>query len=162
MPLSLGTSATARMAGSGGHSTCSPSPTPPKFQCRKQIARDSHIHGGVATCCPGKVVARRLWDPPVNSKPSVSSRSQGLPFPEVTKGKKGGSWKTFRANAALCFSQPLAALVALLQSTALETYCVPGTVLAWGCSHEGPDPSLSRGQSQSGQGPRQKTAQIMI
>lgn len=50
--------------------------------------------------------------------------------PQV-QGTQGVPGKLARC-LPLCFSQPLAALVALIQSTALRTYCVPSTVLALG------------------------------
>lgn len=100
------------------------------------LAQDPRIHRGIATCCPGEVMAP--LGPAHHLQTLIEQQVQGPAFPGghqrgfCVKRKKRNSRKTFLVSAVPPFSQSLATLVALIQSKTSRTYYVPGTVLALG------------------------------
>lgn len=101
------------------------------LQGQKQIAQDSYVHGGVATCMASQ-------GPSCHPQALIEQQVQGPAFPGGhqrgfwIRREKRSPWKTFLVTAVPLFSQPVATLVALTPSKTLMTYCVPGTVLALG------------------------------
>lgn len=100
------------------------------------LAQDPRIHRGIATCCPGEVIAP--LGPAHHLQTLIEQQVQGPAFPGghqrgfCVRRKKRNSRKTFLVSAVPPFSQSLATLVALIQSKTSRTYYVPGTVLALG------------------------------
>lgn len=100
------------------------------------LAQDPRIHRGIATCCPGEVMAP--LGPAHHLQILIEQQVQGPAFPGghqrgfCVRRKKRNSRKTFLVSAVPPFSQSLATLVALIQSKTSRTYYVPGTVLALG------------------------------
>lgn len=100
------------------------------------LAQDPRIHRGIATCCPGEVMAP--LGPAHHLQTLIEQQVQGPAFPGghqrgfCVRRKKRNSRKTFLVSAVPPFSQSLATLVALIQSKTSRTYYVPGTVLALG------------------------------
>lgn len=136
-----------RDEGSGGDTGHTPPSYSTMLHSHTQIAQDSCIHGGVATCCPVTTgplhgPSETLLSPPNPYRSEQQAQGPALPrgHPRALGLGERRSWKTCVVPTVPSPSLWMPSLVTLPQSKTLRTHCVQ--VLCWGFRGRGPDTVL--------------------